>query len=282
LNNRKGLSIGSIYKGVIEDNLRPFKALSFKEISDNECLNCDVASGCSWCVGYNYDEYGTIFSRAKYICKMHKANVRANKRFWRKYEILTGNKSPRRDYEGINDRKFLQVILDDNITSTCLYDVNKQKNKSEKMSKELFEKAINFALDNDYEVVLLGDNKEKYLSKKNCYTNIVSSKCDYMDNKSIIVYDNFVSTSKDSTNGCILRINKDNIQNLCRYVEDLSVNNKRINIILQNINDWDEKEFDEYNKELDKVTELTSRIYKEKKTVEINILTDILNLDEHY
>ncbi|WP_461614770.1 radical SAM peptide maturase, CXXX-repeat target family [Clostridium sp. Marseille-QA1073] len=282
LSNRNGLSIGNIYIGVIEDSLRPFKALSFKEISDNECLNCEVASGCSWCVGYNYDEYGTIFSRAKHICKMHKANVRANKRFWRKYEVLTGNKSPRRDYEGINDRKFLQVMLDDNIVSTCLYDVNKQKDKNKKMSKELFEKAINFALNNDYEVVLLGESRERYLNKKNCYTNIVSTRCDYIDDKSIIIYDNFVSTSKDSTNGCILRINKDNIKNLCKYVEKLSVCNKRINIILQNISDWNEKEFDEYSRELDKVIELTSRIYKENKTIEINVLTDILNLEEHY
>ena len=47
-----------------------------------------MATGCAWCTGYNYDASpdGTIFQRATFICKMHKARVRANNYYWAKLE----------------------------------------------------------------------------------------------------------------------------------------------------------------------------------------------------
>ena len=51
----------------------------YKYQSDEECLNCDIATGCTFCQGFNYDEAETNTNvRTKYICKMHKARVRAN------------------------------------------------------------------------------------------------------------------------------------------------------------------------------------------------------------
>jgi uncharacterized protein len=54
--------------------------------SEQECVECEVATGCAWCQGANYDfaDTDTIFQRATYICKMHKARVRANNYFWNK------------------------------------------------------------------------------------------------------------------------------------------------------------------------------------------------------
>ena len=51
----------------------------------------EVARGCAWCQGENYDaaETDTVFQRSTAICKMHKARVRANNYYWNKlYQTL--------------------------------------------------------------------------------------------------------------------------------------------------------------------------------------------------
>ena len=60
--------------------------------SAEECLNCDIASGCALCTGLNYDtaDTDTIYQRAMYICKMHKARVKANNYYWERLEKEKG------------------------------------------------------------------------------------------------------------------------------------------------------------------------------------------------
>ena len=89
LNNKMGLCIGNYRDGVNSDRLRPFRSLDRATQSAQECIDCEVASGCAWCQGANYDfaDTDTIFQRATYICKMHKARVRANEYFWKKMKI---------------------------------------------------------------------------------------------------------------------------------------------------------------------------------------------------
>ena len=59
-----------------------------------ECMDCEDSNGCAWCQGANYDfaDSDTIFQRATYICKMHKARVRANKYFWNKLDRIENGK----------------------------------------------------------------------------------------------------------------------------------------------------------------------------------------------
>lgn len=80
--------IGNCFDGVDHDKLRPFRLLGRKIQSPPQCLDCDVASGCSWCQGTNYDAAdNTIFRRAVFTCEMHKARVRANRYFWERIEL---------------------------------------------------------------------------------------------------------------------------------------------------------------------------------------------------
>jgi uncharacterized protein len=72
--------IGNCWQGIDQNRLRPFLALDRLSQSPPECIECEVASGCAWCQGWNLDASatGTIYQRATHICKMHKARVRAN------------------------------------------------------------------------------------------------------------------------------------------------------------------------------------------------------------
>lgn len=93
LRSKKAWIIGNIHDGIDKNKLRPFLALDRCSQSSRECLECDVASGCAWCQGENYDaaDTPTIYQRATAICQMHKARVRANNYYWnrlyRKFEL---------------------------------------------------------------------------------------------------------------------------------------------------------------------------------------------------
>ena len=86
LRNKKAYIIGNVYDGIDKNKLRPFLTLDRCTQSNTECKTCEVASGCAWCQGENYDaaDTATIYQRSTAICKMHKARVRANNYYWNK------------------------------------------------------------------------------------------------------------------------------------------------------------------------------------------------------
>lgn len=86
LRNKKAAIIGNVNDGVNQNLLRPFLSLDRCTQSRQDCIDCEVASGCAWCQGENYDaaDTDTIYQRSVAICKMHKARVRANNYYWNK------------------------------------------------------------------------------------------------------------------------------------------------------------------------------------------------------
>lgn len=86
LRDKPALIIGNVTDGIESDRLRPFLTLDRCTQSPAECIDCEVASGCAWCQGENYDAASTptIWQRSTAICKMHKARVRANNYYWNK------------------------------------------------------------------------------------------------------------------------------------------------------------------------------------------------------
>lgn len=86
LREKRARIIGNIRDGIDSNKLRPFLSLDRCTQSRLECMDCDVASGCAWCQGENYDaaDTDTIYQRSIALCKMHKARVRANNYYWNK------------------------------------------------------------------------------------------------------------------------------------------------------------------------------------------------------
>ena len=86
LRDKEAWIIGNIHDGIDQNKLRPFLTLDRCTQSTPECVNCEIAEGCAWCQGENYDaaKTHTVFERATAICKMHKARVRANNYYWNK------------------------------------------------------------------------------------------------------------------------------------------------------------------------------------------------------
>lgn len=86
LRSKRPIIIGNVREGINKNLLRPFLTLDRLSQSPQKCIDCEVASGCAWCQGENYDaaETDTIYQRSTAICKMHKARVRANNYYWAK------------------------------------------------------------------------------------------------------------------------------------------------------------------------------------------------------
>lgn len=86
LRDKKAWIIGNVNDGIDKNKLRPFLTLDRRTQSTQECFDCEVANGCAWCQGENYDaaETPTAFQRSTAIYKMHKARVRANNYYWNK------------------------------------------------------------------------------------------------------------------------------------------------------------------------------------------------------
>ena len=121
---------------------------NWKNQSSAECNVCQEGKGCGWCVAYNYEmsTNDTIFERNQAICKMHKANARANKYFWRRFEETTGRTSqmtiikssaPNAEY-----LKFINFITSDHVTPHCGYQVAKKD--VHELSYDTLQKGIRF------------------------------------------------------------------------------------------------------------------------------------------
>ena len=114
LREKKAWMIGNIANGIDKNKLRPFLTLDRCTQSKQECIDCEVARGCAWCQGENYDssEGTTIYQRATAICKMHKAHVRANNYYWNKlYRKL--------ELEGISREEAHRYVKKSQTTEVC-------------------------------------------------------------------------------------------------------------------------------------------------------------------
>lgn len=106
LRDKNPIIIGNINDGIDTNKLRPFLTLDRITQSTNECFNCEVASGCAWCQGENYDaaETPTVFQRSMAICKMHKARVRANNYYWNKLFQKLDNEGKKEEFESLKNK----------------------------------------------------------------------------------------------------------------------------------------------------------------------------------
>lgn len=101
LRSKRPIIVGNVDEGIDNNKLRPFLTLDRTTQSPQKCLDCEVASGCAWCQGENYDaaDTSTIYQRSTAICKMHKARVRANNYYWNKLFRTLELEGKREEYE---------------------------------------------------------------------------------------------------------------------------------------------------------------------------------------
>ncbi|PXX74499.1 radical SAM peptide maturase (CXXX-repeat target family)/CXXX repeat peptide maturase [Dielma fastidiosa] len=290
LNNQKEWIIGHVDTEIDMEKVRPFVLATTNFQSDQECIKCPIASGCAFCQGFNYDDSikGTIYSRAKYICKMHKARVRANDYYFSKlYNKFGINKD---ELEG-HCRRQLFILLANDYVSYCNYK-NIVSETGLKMSSSNIEQVLNFARYNFFEPVFIHskntpplylDIYENY-HIKHYFSIKMYDLIDFNKFKDIIFVFEIedIPLSKKYLSVCntefpiVFNISEDFINCLSEYVDELL---NYTNDLRVNITDMSNKfSLDIYKQQLtvitNKIVELNHNSEKKKK---MNLIT---NLDE--
>jgi radical SAM peptide maturase (CXXX-repeat target family)/CXXX repeat peptide maturase len=282
LSKRKGRCIGSYKDGVNDDFLKPFEELTLEHQSTNECINCEVASGCSWCTAYNYDEskIGSIYDRVTYNCKMHKANVRANKYFWELYKSATGEDSPR-DIHRINNAlmnnstKYLMIMISDIVSPHCNYESNIEKKYL--MSEEIFMESLKFCTTFDFIPVIMNDSSDILNPLLSDSVNTLSVLNNNKKGEHTIYLCKTDYRFSEKTNATVIvQIDSNSLEGLGSFIIDNIGKIGRINIAFTNLTKWTKTEVDKYRLELKKVVsnykkQINSDI---DKYTEISVLTD--------
>lgn len=133
ISNQPEYYIGDIYQGIGQDNLTINRLKDLSEItvisqSPQECLDCEISGGCSWCTAYNYQETGNVNKRVTYICDMHYATVLASL-YYLNSILKKINSNKRFKFNG-DMEKALKIISQDeyNIIKEAMTNENRNDN----------------------------------------------------------------------------------------------------------------------------------------------------------
>ncbi|NFB54791.1 radical SAM peptide maturase, CXXX-repeat target family [Clostridium botulinum] len=271
--------IGNVEEGVNFDKLRPFLGATTENINDEECLECDIATGCSWCEGQCYDssKIGTNYKRNKAICKMHKARFRANEYFWGRL----------RDEDGFemkpkNRRKHLFFIMDDNCVEHCNYNSNSKENI---MPDEILKSGLEFCEKNLYVPIILNSKNNSNIKNISRFSNIdryeiYNNDTELINNKlkKIQVVTPETIDNSISTDTCILNLRENQIKDMYMYAKKLFKYCNRINL---NIKDYTYNlDLNLYKEQLLKISKLLYEYSLKHENKEFNKISDLWYLEK--
>lgn len=286
LNHKSGYVIGNVDEGIDFEKSRVFLLAMYKYQCDEECLNCPIAKGCEFCQGFSYDEADTEtnFQKAKYICKMHKARVRANNYYFTK--LFHKKNIKRKNFTYKNELAF---ILDDNYMSVCSYQNNENKRGGYMLKSDIL-RGLKFAEENFMQPIFIHSKeiREEHLRDYDEIDIIHRIPIEAFNDKLPFYNYQIVIDLKsidliermDNENNVIFNIHQDNIDQLAACLEKLLEKCERINVNIQGFS----KDFNcqEYEYQLSKCVKSLFTYYKKKGVLkEINIITDLLFIKEH-
>ncbi len=288
LNKHEEWTVGYIENGIDMEKVRPFVLASNRIQSDSECLNCPIASGCAFCQGFNYDDADTPtnFHRAKYICKMHKARVRANDYYFTKLYNLYGIEKQGNSTR----RRNMYILLSDDYISYCDYN-NQNIDVVKQMNTKAIINSLRYCRDNFFNPIIVHSankfnfkNDNKYLAYNISHVlpaRFIKEAIDIGLKNIVPVYSlETINCDNFNIDNIIFNIESNNIEKLSNSILSLFERVNRIDLNIQSI----DKSFNEelYKQELDKISNYIERTYKEDGTVkELSLLTDLLFVEKH-
>lgn len=283
LNNKDGRIIGTAESGISHDKLRAFNALSYDVQSPSKCIDCYIASGCHWCSGLNYDESqdDSIYERKIYHCKMHHANVRANRYFWKRYEDITGNISPLRynTYTAHSTNNRYLYIYNHVGINTC--HIPNKSSKMGVMGRAVLEASQKYCEKNNLIPIFVGF-KEKdrfgyYIGDQECQQQRDEMFIDFLTHESIIAHDKL-----NLANTILYSTTYDRIEDI--YFDVLCMieykNISKINIVIKEYHKWDIFLLRKYIEVLNLLSDLIIDLWSAGRYIQIDIVTDNMFLSE--
>lgn len=185
--------------------------------------------------------------------------------------------------------QYLIIQLDDTSTSYCHY--SNDKKESRLISVEDLKKGILFAMKENLMIQFVYPDYELPSEYKDVihtidHSDIVSSDCEdekLRDNADIIIFNNWkeLESYAINENGIyVIRTSKTELFENHLSLNDLLLIAKRINVVITDIESFNENDFERYKEILSSLSKETEKLYVEGKTPQLNLLTDRMMLDE--
>ena len=285
--------IGNLDNGIDRNLLRPFQNLSRSIQSTKECIECEVASGCAWCQGENYDcsASGTIFQRSTAICKMHKARVRANNYYWSK--VRQAKREQLKVMSKVNNKcsidkeiigpNTLIVLLASDSTSYCMVD-NRPKD-SFLLPIGILEKAIHQSMVRNWGLQFVYPDyplPPEYMSLINSVSHKDIVPRSSMREGDCIVINHWTDIEQNTIDDSfyLLRTTFADFYEKSDCLDALLEKCQRLNVVF--VDEFSYSEADEplYYAALEKLARKTFQQWKQNHKVEVNLITDRLHLTE--
>ncbi|GFI37489.1 anaerobic sulfatase-maturating enzyme [Lachnospiraceae bacterium] len=285
LNHRKGYIIGNVNKGIDFEKARIFLLAMYRYQCDDECLECPVARGCEFCQGFNYDEAdsATNFQKVKYICKMHKARVKANNYYFAKLYHKKGIR--RKGYYWKNNLLFL---LNDSYVSFCSY--RPRSKESKYMDKKTIMRGLEYAKNNFMRPVFVHSTQidMKELVEYDEYEVLHRIPIEaYRENMPLDDYQIIVNCKTidfldeiPNQNNLFFNVEQSELGRLSEFIERMLAKSDRVNVNVQGLTEL----FDHngYYLQLKRCADIIKKIYDETRILkEINVITDLLFVSSH-
>lgn len=294
LREKSEIVIGDIYEGINRNLIRPFHELRRSLQSTQECIECEVASGCAWCQGENYDcsESGTIFYRSTSICKMHKARVRANNYYWSRIDEIEGNKRTVENVKVDNKCRLdktietpdnVIVLLSSKSTSYCLSDNPHHDEDLLPFSilQQIVDKAKKENLTLDF-VFPEQDMPEEYMELINSieHHKITPAVSKSVGDATVLNGWNDIETFNAVNAFCILRTSLVEFYNNIETLALLLHRVERLNIVFIDEEKFCKDDEKPYHDALERLSQIVLSEWQSGHEVNVNIITDRLKLSE--
>lgn len=293
---KKDRKIGNVDTGIDFDKLRPFRLLKLSNCSSQNCLECSVATGCGMCSGLSYDvsESNTIFCRTEFICKMHKARIRAKNYFVERLSRKNPAAVKKRHFylsQLSAPRKVLNIMLASDSVNICGYDqITENDSVPKYMDLATLKKFTALARSENrfinliYPVSSLNFADEEYFNFLNSIEaqhtkpyNNENLKFGVKDATVFVVPSGRKLPPDFTAPNIIILVQPESIPTLHDYVDDLLKRGIfRINLVNDLTQITSGFDIDVYRQQLEKIADLLYACYKNGHPRFVNVLSDIL------
>lgn len=283
LNTHEERIVGTVDTGIDMDLVRPFMASSSRYQDDEECAHCPIASGCPQCQGFSYDaaDTSTNFQRAKYICRMQKARVRANEYYFAKLYNRFGIAR-----DTVADTPKMYFLLSDRFVTFCCYN-NEVPIGDHTMQLEQIQDGLRFCRENFFTPVFVhGDDSFLGIDFPKVFEDHIiqhilpaqlQRKATYIRRPLLVFTRETLNECQDHLDNCIFNIHQCDLGHLSADLLQLFQNTDRINVNVLDLN----ADFDEacYLEQLRKVKDFLAKSITSGQIKELNLLTDLCYTD---
>lgn len=184
--------------------------------------------------------------------------------------------------------KYLVILLDDTSTSYCHY----ENRRTERLIIDIntLNSAILFAMKENLMVQFVYPEYELPKAYKDIihsidHVNIVSSLCEdtsLPDSTNVVIFDNWTGVDvydfqKDGV--YVIRTSKNDLFDHYLFLRHPLANAARVNVVITDIETFDEKDFSTYKKILEILSEKVEMLYVKGESPQLNLLTDRFMLD---